>query len=182
MTQSFDVIFNLRQNKQLSKQSRTWWFETPSRPLWRHSNAGSEFRQVNSSFYNASDEFGPTFAQGSNQLTHCGRVTHICVGKLTTIGSDNGLSPERRQAITWTNVGILLNKLQWNVNRYIFIQENPFENVVWEMAVVLSRPQWVNSMSPSDAECQQSRQPLIQKMACRLFGARPLSWSVLTNC
>ena len=37
-----------------------------------------------------------------------GRVTHICVGKLTNIDSDNGLSPERRQAIIWTNVGILL--------------------------------------------------------------------------
>ena len=35
-------------------------------------------------------------------------MTHICVGNLTTIGSDNGLSPGRRQAITWTNVGILL--------------------------------------------------------------------------
>ena len=41
-------------------------------------------------------------------FTHWGRVTHICVGKLTIIGSDNGLSPERRQAIIWTNVGILL--------------------------------------------------------------------------
>ena len=37
-----------------------------------------------------------------------GRVTHICVGKLTSIGSDNGLSPGRRQAIIWTNAGILL--------------------------------------------------------------------------
>ena len=41
-------------------------------------------------------------------LTHWGRVTHICVGKLTIIGSDNGLSPGWRQAIIWTNVGILL--------------------------------------------------------------------------
>ena len=41
-------------------------------------------------------------------LTHWGRATHICVGKLTIIGSDNGLSPGRRQAIIWTNPGILL--------------------------------------------------------------------------
>ena len=41
-------------------------------------------------------------------LTHWGRVTHICVSKLTIIGSDNGLSPSRRQAIIWTNDGILL--------------------------------------------------------------------------
>ena len=33
---------------------------------------------------------------------------HICVSKLIIIGSDNGLSPGRRQAIIWTNVGILL--------------------------------------------------------------------------
>ena len=45
---------------------------------------------------------------GKNALTHWGRVTHICVGKLTIIGSDNGLSPERRQAIIWTNAEILL--------------------------------------------------------------------------
>ena len=41
-------------------------------------------------------------------LTHWDRVTHICVSKLTIIGSDNGLSPGRRQAIIWTNAGILL--------------------------------------------------------------------------
>ena len=35
-------------------------------------------------------------------------MTHICVGKLTSIASDNGLSPGRRQAIVWTNDGILL--------------------------------------------------------------------------
>ena len=35
-------------------------------------------------------------------------MTHICVVKLTIIGSDNGLSPGRRQAIIWTNAGILL--------------------------------------------------------------------------
>ena len=41
-------------------------------------------------------------------LTHWGRVTDICVCNLTITGSDNGLSPGRRQAIIWTNAGILL--------------------------------------------------------------------------
>ena len=41
-------------------------------------------------------------------LTHWGRLMHICIGKLTIIGSDNGLSPGRPQAIIWTNDGILL--------------------------------------------------------------------------
>ena len=39
VTQSFDVFFDLCLNNRLSKQSRGWWFETQSRPLWRHCNA-----------------------------------------------------------------------------------------------------------------------------------------------
>ena len=35
-------------------------------------------------------------------------MMHMCVSKLTIIGSDNGLSPGRHQAIIWTNAGILL--------------------------------------------------------------------------
>ena len=38
VTQSFDVFFHLCLNKWLSKQSWGWWFETPSRSLWRHCN------------------------------------------------------------------------------------------------------------------------------------------------
>ena len=41
-------------------------------------------------------------------LTHWGLVTHICIGTNTNIGSDNGLSPGRRQAIIWTNARLLL--------------------------------------------------------------------------
>ena len=43
----------------------------------------------------------------SLSLTHWGRATHICVSKLTSIASDNGLSPGRRQAIIWNHAGIL---------------------------------------------------------------------------
>ena len=74
-------------------------------------------------------------------LTHWGRVTHICVSKLSIIGSDNGLSRGRRQAIIWTNAGILLIR---TLGRN-FIQENALENVVCEMASVLSQLQWVNN-------------------------------------
>ena len=41
-------------------------------------------------------------------ITHWGQVTHICISNLIIIGSDNGLSPGRRQAIIWTNAEILL--------------------------------------------------------------------------
>ena len=75
-------------------------------------------------------------------LTHRGRVTHICVNKLTIIGSDNYLNQCWNIAY-WT----LQNKLQWNLyrNSYISIQEYAFENVVCEMASILSGPQCVKS-------------------------------------
>ena len=38
VTRSFDVFSDLHPNKRLSKQSSGWWFETPSRSLWRHCN------------------------------------------------------------------------------------------------------------------------------------------------
>ena len=38
VTRSFDVFFDLRLNKRLSKQSWDWWFETPSWSSWRHRN------------------------------------------------------------------------------------------------------------------------------------------------
>ena len=55
-------------------------------------------------------------------LPHWGRVTHLCVGNLTIIGSDNGLSPGRRQAIIWTNVGILLIGPLWTNFSEILIE------------------------------------------------------------
>ena len=43
VTRSFDVFFDLRRNKRMSKQSWGWWFETLSRSLWRHCNEFSCF-------------------------------------------------------------------------------------------------------------------------------------------
>ena len=45
--------------------------------------------------------------------------------------------------VNWT----LRSKLQWNFSRNsnIFIEENPFQNVVWKMVAILSRPQCVNT-------------------------------------
>ena len=37
-----------------------------------------------------------------------GRETNLCAGNLTIIGSDDGLSPDRRQVIIWTNAGMWL--------------------------------------------------------------------------
>ena len=62
-------------------------------------------------------------------------MTHICVGNLTIIGSDNGLSPGRRQAITWTNAGLLLiGPLGTNFNEIFFgIQTFSFKKMHLKM-------------------------------------------------
>ena len=81
-------------------------------------------------------------------LTHWG--THICVGSLTIIGSDNGLSPGRHQAIIWTNAGILsIGPLGTNFGE-ILIEINAFSfkkmhlKNVCKMASILSRPQCIH--------------------------------------
>ena len=50
----------------------------------------------------------PEYLALPGMLTHWGRVTHICLSKIISIASDNGLATSRRQAIIWTNAGILL--------------------------------------------------------------------------
>ena len=46
VTRSFDVFFDLRPNKRLSKQSRGYWSETPSSSLWRHRNGSASLAFV----------------------------------------------------------------------------------------------------------------------------------------
>ena len=75
-------------------------------------------------------------------LTHWGRVTHICVGKLIIIGSDNGLSPGRRQAIIWTNAGMsLIGSLGINFSEILIAVETfSFMKMHLEMSSGKCRP------------------------------------------
>ena len=75
-------------------------------------------------------------------LTHWGRVTHICVSKLTIIGTDNGLSPGRRQAIIWTNDGIwLIRPLGINFSEILIgIQTFSFQKMHLQMSSAKCRP------------------------------------------
>ena len=77
-----------------------WWFHP-----WEDSTMIGVVNEVNeiSEFQRRTKTFVALIP-----LTHWDRVTHICVSKLTSIGSDNDLSPGRRQASFWTNAGILL--------------------------------------------------------------------------
>ena len=78
-----------------------------------------------------------------DSLSHWGRVTHICVSKLTIIGSDNGLSPGRLQAIIWTNDVILLigalgttfTEILIKIQTFFTLKKS-FESVVCAMAAI----------------------------------------------
>ena len=74
--------------------------------------------------------------------SHWGRVTHICEGNLTIIGSDIGLSPERRQAIIWTNAGIsLIGPLGTNFSEILIgIQTFSFTKMHLKMSSAKWRP------------------------------------------
>ena len=86
-------------------------------------------------------------------LTHWGRVTQIYVSKLTNIGFRKWLgawtAPSHYLNQWWNIVNwTLTNKLQWifNRNSYIFIQKDALENVVSEMASILSQPHCVKDI------------------------------------
>ena len=111
-------------------------------------------------------------------LTHWGRVTHICVGNLTIIGSYNGLSPGWRQAIIWTNTGILsIVPLGTNFTE-ILIEILFFDSrkCVWKCRLRNGVPFVLASMCslcPRDTIWRYRTCPaLVQVMACCLTAPR----------
>ena len=80
-------------------------------------------------------------------LTHWGWVTHICISKLTIIGSDNGVLNGWHLAIIWTNTGIfLMGTLGTNFSEILseidtFSLKKCNWKVVCKMAAILSLPQ-----------------------------------------
>ena len=67
-------------------------------------------------------------------LSHLPQVPHICIGELGCIGSGNGLSPVRRQAITWTNAFLLsIRPLRTNFSEiWIKIQNFSLRKCPWK--------------------------------------------------
>ena len=88
VTRSFDVFFDLRLNKRLSKQSWGWWFETPSCPLWRHSNA-MDWRDM--THHTAIAQQFPKGAGSSSLIV--AKWRHMAPYNWINIDSGNGLLP-----------------------------------------------------------------------------------------
>ena len=78
-------------------------------------------------------------------ITHWGRVTHICVSKLTIIGTYNGLLPSRHQAIIWTNAAIMLIGHLWTNFSAILIRIETFsfKKMHLKISSILSWPECI---------------------------------------
>ena len=128
---SESVLKNLREISSNPRRKLVIWMPSPTE---------SKNNQTRQSLPNLPTEYRTYLSDCS--LTLWGRVTHICVGKLTIIGSDNGLSPERRQAIIWTNAGILLiGPLRTNFSEILIeIQTFSFKKMHLKMSSAKWRP------------------------------------------
>ena len=93
VTRSFDVFFYLHLNKRLSKQSWGWWFETPSRPLWRHSNG--TFLAV---------DITTTSMYSMSRYFYLGYSTNTCSWSSTHIFPANRMPRFPRKAVLCTKV------------------------------------------------------------------------------
>ena len=112
-----------------------------------------------------------------SMLTNWGRVTHICVSKLIIIGSDNGLSPDRRQAIVWTNAGILLK--HWGRDEMDAISQTTFSNAFSWMKIFEHRLEFHMKFVPKDPI--NNILALVQIMAWGRPGDKPLSESMMVS-
>ena len=106
-------------------------------------------------------------------LSHWGRVTHICVGNLTIIGPDNGLSPGRRQAIIWTNAGILLNGPWGTKFNEILIGIHTFHSRKFIWKCLRNGAHFVSA-----SICQAATLKLVHSLFLRCFGLICCGYSI----
>ena len=141
--------------------------------------------------------FGLPRAAGENQVkksivtcnAFCAWGRHRYLLECTLSGSSmtSWTAPSHYLNQYWNIVNWNLgNKFQWNLNRNsnIFIHENAIESVVCEMAAIMSRPQWVNSMwKPQDDTVSQSILLALKSPATHtvVWGTSALAWFTWSN-
>ena len=93
VTRSFAVFFDLCLNERLSKQSRGWWFETPSRPLWRQCSDRFTWRTWYECLYSS---FSSTFCIENN-------ISILLFTKSARCDDHSGTTPVNKY--TWDDPG-----------------------------------------------------------------------------
>ena len=77
VTHSFDVFFDLHLNRRLSKQWWGWWFETPSRSLWRRCNVNARLKGGSNKLCS---DYGPYFIIWEKLLWDLEGVLYFILG------------------------------------------------------------------------------------------------------
>ena len=111
VTRGFDVFFELRLYKRLSKQPWGWLFGTPSRPLWRHCNVYN--------FCDCSDipstAYTQTYATSTSATAACDIVNDVIRSQSQTVGgymrsmsnADSGISSTGSVGVNTTSNPVL---------------------------------------------------------------------------
>ena len=116
-TEASDAAFWCCLKKRLSKQSRRWWFETPSHSLWRHCN-GVSIITIRLSVEHMLLQF--PIVKLCSPSKYCIRLReYICVCKIGVTASCSDVSPVDTSSV-WIDVDQLCDDLVWDVNVYIY--------------------------------------------------------------
>ena len=118
-------FFYLRLNKRLSKQSWGWWFETPTRSLWRHRNVVRYNRGVGASL--------------------SGQACLLPISHHSRFDNSTPFFPRNYsnlRTITWINAALSIGPASGMNTSEILIKS--CNHVVCKMSVILSWPQYVS--------------------------------------
>ena len=155
---SFDVFFDLRLNKRLSKQSWSWWFEMLSRPLWRQCNAVGA-RECN-----------------THKVTQA--YANLLNAHLMTCHQDSTKNMSYRSfKLFHLDPAVLSNKN--SLMKYIFIHENALTNHSWCYSY--------SHLGLNDLECDlddvMTLPTFVQYCSCLVYCRiqRPLNWCQWDN-
>ena len=173
VTRIFDVFIDQRPNKRLSKHSWGWWFETPSRPLWPHCNEKVGhfiskswlWLRMNLNFFNMLKPECSRIARSVADLL----ASWVVRTRYQICRTNKFFSSTMRDLNYTFTMSSLRNER--NVKSYFDISWNKLSTAR------------VNSSSLSAAYMRQwLGSALVQIMACRLFGAKPLPKPMLGFC
>ena len=125
MTRSFDVFFDLRLNKRLSKQSLGLWFETLSRPLWRYCN--DILRPKQNGRHSCRCNFQIHFLEW--KCMHFARISLKFVPKDPT-----------------NNISASVQLMAWSAPSHYFDQR--WLCLLTHRPICVAQPRWVNTLRP----------------------------------
>ena len=124
VTRSFDVFFDLRLNKRLSKQSWGWWFETLSRSLWRHCNDDAMYHEAD---HLHGANMGPIWGRQDPDGPHAGPMNYLKWPRSSSVRIF-WPRPAEGAVVLWTSCHFLLHALVFSV---IFRLQAIFGAAIW---------------------------------------------------